>query len=96
VRSAGLPRPSVNLWVEGHEVDMLWQPERLVVELDGYEFHRTRVAYERDRRRDEDLAIAGYYVIRLTALRLERERDEIAARIRSHLARRRRELGLDR
>lgn len=73
LESAGLPRPSVNVFAAGHEVDMLWPAQRLVVELDGYEYHRTRAAFERDRRRDEDLKVAGYEVIRLTARRLAEE-----------------------
>jgi very-short-patch-repair endonuclease len=93
VKAAGLPRPSANAWVEGHEVDALWWRERLVVELDGYEFHRTRAAHERDRRRDEELSLSGYQVIRLTWRRMERP-DELARRLRRHLRRRRRELGL--
>jgi hypothetical protein len=93
VKGAGLPRPSANAWVERHEVDVLWRRERLVVELDGYEFHRTRAAHERDRRRDEDLALAGYHVIRLTWKRLQRP-SELARRLRRHLRRRQLELGL--
>jgi very-short-patch-repair endonuclease len=92
VKEAGLPRPSANAWVEGHEVDVIWRRERLVVELDGYEFHRTRAAHERDRRRDEELALAGYQVIRLTWQRIER-RDELIERLRRHLRRRRGEVG---
>src|SRR4051794_20200536 len=50
-RESGLPRPSVNRMVEGLEVDALWSNERLVVELDGYAFHKGRAAFERDRAR---------------------------------------------
>jgi very-short-patch-repair endonuclease len=73
LEDAGLARPAVNASVAGHEVDMLWPRRRLVVELDGYEYHRTRAAFERDRRRDEDLKVAGYEVTRLTARRLAEE-----------------------
>ena len=92
VRKAGLPRPSTNWVVLGHEVDVLWPEEQLVVELDGYEFHRTRRAHELDRRRDDDLGLAGFRVIRLTWSRLAEP--GLAARLAAHLDRRRRELGL--
>ena len=92
VRGADLPTPSINAFVEGHEVDALWPEERLVVELDGYEFHRTRRAHERDRRRDDDLALVGYDVVRLTWSRLGEP--DLADRLVAHLTRRRRELGL--
>ena len=35
LESAGLPRPSANVFAAGHEVDMLWPAQRLVVEIDG-------------------------------------------------------------
>ena len=69
-REAGLPQPSVNLIVAGMEVDAVWVDGRLVVELDGYAFHRTRAAFERDRARDAALQVAGYRVVRVTAWRL--------------------------
>jgi REase_MTES_1575 len=67
---AGLATPSLNLWIEGHEVDAVWEEQRVVVELDGHEFHGTRAAFERDRARDAALQVAGYRVLRITARRL--------------------------
>ncbi|HET9739877.1 MAG TPA: DUF559 domain-containing protein, partial [Solirubrobacteraceae bacterium] len=52
--------------VEGYEVDLLWRRERLIVEVDGYAYHSTRQAFERDRARDAALQAAGYRVVRLT------------------------------
>jgi hypothetical protein len=50
VKAAGLPLPMTNVKVAGLEVDAVWHRERLVVEIDGYAFHGTREAFERDRR----------------------------------------------
>ncbi len=66
VRSAGLPAPEVNVLVHGHEVDFLWREQGLVVEVDGFQFHSTREAFERDRRRDAELQSAGLRVLRVT------------------------------
>ena len=85
-RRAGLPPPSVNVAVEGFEVDALWRDQRLIVELDGYLFHGTRLAFERDRERDARLQLAGYRVLRVTSRRLDREPDAIAAAVRSLLS----------
>ena len=85
-REAGLPRPAFNLWVAGHEVDAVWPDRRLVVEVDSYEFHRTRAAFERDRKRDADLQVAGYRVLRVTYRRLVHEPAAVAESIRSLLA----------
>jgi len=40
--------------------------DRLVLEVDGFEFHGTRDAFERDRERDRRLVALGYVVIRVT------------------------------
>lgn len=79
---AGLPAPAVNVAVAGFEVDTLWVPERVIVELDGFEFHRSRDAFERDRARDSALQAAGYRVLRVTFRRISREPEAIIAELR--------------
>ena len=76
---AGLPRPEANVLVAGFEVDAVWRDRRLIVELDGFEFHRTRAAFERDRVRDAELQLAGYRVVRITARRLRGDAGAVAA-----------------
>jgi very-short-patch-repair endonuclease len=83
---AGLPRPLMNHRVAGHEVDMAWLDEKLVVEFDSHKFHTDRRAFETDRRRDQDLAAAGYRVIRVTARQIEREPLALIARLATALA----------
>jgi very-short-patch-repair endonuclease len=48
------------------EVDVLWRRERVVLEFDSYEFHATRAAFERDRRRTAALTRGRYVVLRTT------------------------------
>ena len=76
----------MNVIVEGFEADTLWPRERLVVELDSFEFHKTRTAFERDRARDMALQLAGYRVLRVTWRRLHAEPIELARTIRTLLA----------
>lgn len=66
-----LPRPQTNVIVGGYTVDCLWPDQRVVAELDGYAFHRTRAAFERDRERDLVLTAAGYRTVRITWRGLE-------------------------
>jgi very-short-patch-repair endonuclease len=66
IRAARLPEPRANARAGGYEVDLLWPEAALVVEVDGYAFHSTRSAFERDRRRDADLHATGYLVLRVT------------------------------
>lgn len=94
VRAAGLPRPAMNYNVAGLELDAYWGRERLAVELDAYGTHGGRVAFERDRLRQEDLMLSGIAVARVTANRLEREPKRVVERLAALLERRRRELGL--
>jgi hypothetical protein len=82
-----LPPPATNVLVLGHEVDVLWPAARLIVELDGFEFHAHRAAFERDRARDTRLLLAGYQTIRVTHRRLDAEAGVLAEQIRRLLDR---------
>jgi very-short-patch-repair endonuclease len=86
VRDAGLPTPQVNIRVHGHLVDFLWRRERVVVEVDGYRFHSSRVAFERDRVRDAELEEAGLWVIRVTWRQLTERPFGVVARLARALA----------
>jgi predicted transcriptional regulator of viral defense system len=70
-----IPKPELNVIVEGYEVDALWREKKLIVELDSYAFHRSLRAFEHDRRKYATLQLAGYLVLPLTRL------DDDAARL---------------
>jgi very-short-patch-repair endonuclease len=80
-RQHRLPDPARNVHVLGHEVDALWPDAKLVVELDSWEHHAHRAAFERDRARDPKLLLAGYRTIRVTHRRLDGEAPQLAAEI---------------
>ena len=82
---ADLPRPAMNLFVAGYEVDAAWLDRGLVVEVDSFEFHRTRAAFETDRRRDAALQREGLRVFRVTDRRLEEDPAGIAQDLRALL-----------
>jgi very-short-patch-repair endonuclease len=92
VRKGGLPTPSMNLNVDGYELDAYWEPERFAVELDVYETHGSHAAFERDRLRQEDLKLREVEMIRVTGPRLDREPQAVLARVAAHLELRRRQL----
>ncbi|MGH2836802.1 MAG: type IV toxin-antitoxin system AbiEi family antitoxin domain-containing protein [Thermoleophilaceae bacterium] len=64
--NAGLPRPEVNAFVDGYEVDFVWREHGVIAELDTYATHGSRAALERDRERDRKLALAEWRVVRMT------------------------------
>jgi very-short-patch-repair endonuclease len=87
LRKAGLPLPAVNNWVAGHEVDCVYYEQKLVIELDGGNYHHTTAARERDPQRDIDLQLARYDVIRVTDKRLARDPKGVMADVRRMLNR---------
>jgi very-short-patch-repair endonuclease len=66
IRRRRLPQPEVNARVDRFVVDFLWAEPRLIVEVDGWESHRTRSAFEEDRARDARLKLLGSDVLRFT------------------------------
>lgn len=92
IKSAGLPTPSMNHNVAGLELDAYWPLERFAVELDVYETHGTRAAFERDHQRHEELLLAGIEFNRITGPRLKREPQRVMERLGLLLAQRREEL----
>lgn len=77
-RQYRLPMPEVNVWIGGVFVDFVWRERRLIVETDGYRYHRGRVSFENDRARDLQLRGHGFEVIRLTYSQVARKPKEIA------------------
>jgi very-short-patch-repair endonuclease len=83
LRPHRLPQPEVNVRIDKFVVDFFWRCERLIVEPDGWESHRSRSAFERDRARDTRLKLLGYEVVRFTWRQLEDEPRRIVATIRA-------------
>jgi len=69
---AGLPTPRTQFEVRAPDgrwvarVDFAWPEARVVLECDGYEFHSSREAFGRDRRRWNTLSELGWRVVVVT------------------------------
>ena len=87
-RRHDLPLPETNAEICGYEVDGLYREAQVVLEADSFEFHSSRAAFERDRKRDATLAAAGYTVVRITFRRMRDEGPQLAAQLRELLRRR--------
>jgi very-short-patch-repair endonuclease len=87
IARAQLPDPELNARIMGYEVDALWRDRRIVVEVDGFAFHRSRASFESDRNRDAVLTAAGFTVTRITWRQLEREPEAVVARLAVALTR---------
>jgi very-short-patch-repair endonuclease len=80
-----LPAPEVNVRIGEFVVDFLWRDQRLIVETDGYRYHRGRAAFEHDHRRQARLIAAGYDVLRFTWSQVVDEPADVMAIVRARL-----------
>ena len=91
LREAGLPTPLVNerlLLPNGQTIypDFHWPGHKLILETDGRETHLTGTAFERDRRRDQQLTLMGYRCPRTTWLQLDEEVEVVVGVVRGLVA----------
>jgi predicted transcriptional regulator of viral defense system len=85
LKPTGVPMPQVNQLIvldDGEpaiRADFYWPAHRVVVETDGYKFHSTRGAFERNRRNDQRLTVAGFRVVRMTHRQIKHQAEKMAA-----------------
>jgi very-short-patch-repair endonuclease len=84
---ARLPLPSPQVRLGRHRADFLWPAARLVVEVDGYEGHRGRIAFTEDRVKDRRLVARGYVVLRFTRAEVVARPAAVAKEMRAALKR---------
>ena len=89
LRRHGIEGFEANARIHGYEVDVLWRDIAFAVEVDGWQGHSGRVAFERDRAKLAHLSAHGVDVMPLTPNELTRDPSAVVARIRSavHLRR---------
>ncbi|HEX4306800.1 MAG TPA: type IV toxin-antitoxin system AbiEi family antitoxin domain-containing protein [Solirubrobacterales bacterium] len=86
--ASGLPRPATGWNEAGYELDVYWPERRFGIELDSWETHGTRDAFERDHDRDLDFVLAGIETIRVSERQFHREPNAITAKVARLLDRR--------
>jgi len=81
-----LPLPHFNVPIEAgasrFQVDCHWPGTNQVVELDGWQAHKSRSAFREDKARDRRLSAAGYTVTHITWNQLDDEPEAIASDLR--------------
>lgn len=82
-----LPAPEVNVRIAGLLVDFAWRDHGLIVETDGYKFHRGRAAFENDKARDLRLRERGFDVMHLSYRQVLEEPKQVASILRRELSR---------
>ena len=86
IRAADLPAPELNVRLLGFTVDFFWREQRVALEVDGYAWHSSHSAFERDRRKANALTDAGVPLIRATWDQMNSEPFAIVARLAQMLA----------
>jgi very-short-patch-repair endonuclease len=76
-----LPTPQINIDRKAGRADVFFPEHGLIVELDGWEFHRDRQAFEDDRERDAENLRVGVATMRITRDRFDKTPDREAARL---------------
>lgn len=87
VRAAGLPAPESQAWVNGYRVDFYWPDLGLVVETDGWRYHRTPGQQATDYRRDHAHTRDGLTTLRVAESQLRDEPESVRATLSAVAAR---------
>lgn len=82
----GIRMPEVNARIDRMTVDALWRAERVVVELDGRDGHRSWAQIQRDRKRELHLRALGFLVLRYTWEQVAGEPERVATDLLAALA----------
>ena len=81
-----IPRPEVNVRIGPYTVDFYWPDAGLVVEIDGYDGHRGRQAFEDDHARELYLAGRGLRLRRFTNAQVYDQTRAVAHAVQAELA----------
>jgi very-short-patch-repair endonuclease len=87
VQAAGLPQPETQVWVNGYRVDFYWPDLELVVEADGWRYHRTAGEQATDHRRDQAHTKDGLTTLRFAESQIRYEPRRVTATLSTVAAR---------
>jgi len=87
LKAARITGWSANQRVAGYEVDILFRDAKVAIEIDGFAYHTDAESFQRDRTKQNAIALIGYQVLRFTWLDLveypERVLSEVKRAIRA-------------
>jgi very-short-patch-repair endonuclease len=81
LRRNGITGYETNARIHGYEVDFLWRDLHFAIEVDGYDAHSGRVAFERDRLKVANLNASGLRVMPITGRQLRDDPDGVLRRL---------------
>lgn len=81
LKSAGITGWKANYPVAGYPVDVAFPHCKVAIETDGYAFHSDPEVFNKDRKRQNAIALAGWQVLRFTWLDLTEYPERVIAEI---------------
>jgi predicted transcriptional regulator of viral defense system len=86
-----VPEPEVNVWLPApdgkrYQADFLWRDSNRILEADSRRFHDTDSSFLSDRKRQQQLELAGWRVSRCTWEEVEQEPRRLALTVQGLLA----------
>lgn len=81
LRQAGITGWKANQRVAGYEVDYVFEASKVAIEIDGLAFHSDPDDFQRDRVKQNALALAGWQVLRFTWLDLTEYPERVIAEV---------------
>jgi predicted transcriptional regulator of viral defense system len=89
--SRSIPEPEVNVWLptpdgKRYQADFLWRDAGRIIEADSRRFHDTDTSFLADRKRQQQLELAGWRVSRCTWEEVEQEPRRLSLTIHALLA----------
>src|SRR5262249_2246009 len=82
LRAHGLRPDATQHRVDRYRLDFVWLAIRMALECDGFEWHDSRLAWKRDRRRIARLEDLGWWIVHITWDDVTPRPDETISRIR--------------
>lgn len=93
LEKANAPPSRAEYWIGPYRVDRCWPELKLVVEIDGTQFHRDRKRMEEDNRRQDHLRHGGWAVTRFTRRQVVYEPEYVSFHTGEEIAHARSKLG---
>jgi very-short-patch-repair endonuclease len=86
LRGAGIDGWQANLPIGPYVIDIAFPGERVAIEIDGWAFHSNHDAFQKDRKRQNWLALRSWQVLRFTWLDLTAHPERVLAEIRAAIS----------
>ncbi len=82
LREAGITGWRTNYPIGGYKVDVAFPKQKVAIEVDGWAFHSDPEAFAKDRKRQNNIALLGWKVLRFTWLDLTEYPQRVIAEIK--------------